>query len=45
MRNPEDRSILRRLKRLSQIKPGRESAELALEHARAALTNLSVVNG
>ena len=40
MADSEDRTVVERLERLSQIEPGRESTELALEHARAALVNL-----
>jgi outer membrane lipoprotein-sorting protein len=39
MTDSENRTVVRRLKRLSQIEPSRESTELALGHARAALTN------
>lgn len=36
----EDRTVVGRLRRLSQIEPSRESTECALEHAHAALTNM-----
>jgi outer membrane lipoprotein-sorting protein len=40
MTDSEDRTVVGRLKRLSQIELSRESTELALGHARAALTKL-----
>ncbi|MGO8745322.1 MAG: LolA family protein [Thermoguttaceae bacterium] len=43
MTDSEDRTVVGRLKRLSQIEPSREAIELALGHARAALTNLPTV--
>ncbi len=40
MMDSEDRTVVGRLKCLSQIEPSRESTELALNRARAALTTL-----
>jgi hypothetical protein len=41
MTNSEDRTIVRRLKRLSNVEPSQETTDRAVERARAALTNLS----